>query len=387
MNKALLQKDVQAFIRGYKEPLSKLAFKGSPFFEISTQELLEQIDGFRRTEKKLPIWHATEGIIYPPKLNLEQTSSEQTARYKSQLVSGATLADLTGGLGIDSYYFSKKFQKVFYFERNAALATLAEHNFEQLGASKISISVGDSLSLLNGNTFDVIYIDPARRDDRKGKVFRLSDCEPDVTAELSNLLDHCTTLLIKTSPMLDLTEGLRELEKVQEIHIVAVQNEVKEVLWVLGKNPQPLKVHTINFGTSNDQRFTFLWDEHPEVHYGNPQAFLYEPNAALMKSGGMNHLTQSFPVYKLSSNAQLFTSESLMEFPGRRFHIHEVRPYSKHCLRDFKKKKAHLTTRDFPETVAQLRKKWQVLEGGDDYLFFTTLKDGSKVVLVTEKIL
>jgi len=386
MNKALIQNDVQHFIRTFSGDLSKLAFQGSPFPFITIQELLEQIDGYRRSEKKLPSWHATDNIIFPPKLNLEQTSSEITAKYKASLVSGNTLADLTGGFGVDSYAFSKKFKSVFYFEQNEKLAELATHNFKTLKSNNIEVFHGNGLEAIRRRDFDVIYLDPARRDDAKGKVFRLSDAEPDVTKYMSHLLDHCTTLLIKTSPMLDITEGLRELPLTNEVHVVAVQNEVKEVLWMVkdGTKNNP-RVITVNLGKKLPQKFTFEWDAPFSLEFSDPKNFIYEPNAAIMKSGGMNYLTKSYPLTKLGRNAHLFTSDVAMDFPGRVFRLLEVLPYSKSGLSGYIKKKANITTRDFPLSVAQLRKKWQIQDGGIHYLFFTTLKDGNKVCLVTEK--
>ncbi len=386
MNKTLLHTGVQEFIRSYDGDLNTMAFKGSPFPEITIQELLEQIDGFRRSEKKLPTWHTTSGILFPPKLNLEQTSSETTAAYKAGLVPGETLADLTGGFGIDSYAFSKRVNRVFYFEQNETLAELATHNFGILGATGIEITAGNGLEAIENKKFDVIYLDPARRDDAKGKVFQLSDTTPDVTQHLTFLKERCTTLLIKTSPMLDLTEGLRALPGVEEIHIVAVQNEVKEVLWLIGSGKKYPTIKTVNFGQSSLQAFEFDWGQDSATAYSTPRKYLYEPNAAIMKSGGMNHLAAAFPIMKLAPHAHLFTSDMLIDFPGRAFRISEVVPYQKEKLLKFKRLKANITTRDFPLTVAQLRKKWQILEGGNTYLFFTTLNDGSKVCLVTDKM-
>lgn len=386
MNKAILKTEVQEFIRSFDEALSTLAFKGSPFPDISTQELLEQIDGFRRTEKKIPLWHTTAGIYYPKKINLEQASSEMTAAYKAKLVRGESMADLTGGFGIDVYYFAKCFQHVSYFEVQPELFEIARHNLNVLGAHNIACHLVDGLKALGDQKFDVLYMDPARRHDRKGKVFFLEDTTPNVVTNLSWIMKHCERFLLKTSPMLDIAKGLESLTKVKEVHVVALQNEVKEVLWVLdNESHKTVQIHTVNLESEYDQHYSFRWNSPAQNAYSDPLNYLYEPNAAIMKAGGFNQICSDFPVFKLGASAHLFTSETCIEFPGRRFRIKEVRPYKKGALSDFKNKQAHITTRGFPETVAQLRKKWHIKDGGETYLFFTTLENSDKVVLITDK--
>jgi len=387
MNEAILTSNAQQFIRSYNEPLTKLAFQGSPFPEISTQELLEQIDAFQRSKRKLPIWHETSGIYYPPKLNLEQTSSEQTAQYKAGLLIGDKIADLTGGFGVDSYFFSKYFKEVHYFERNEGLAQIAFHNFKLLKASNIKVNAINSFEGIKNEHYDVIYVDPARRHESKGKVFKLADTEPNVIANFDYLMHRCENLIIKTSPMLDITEALRELNWVKELHVVAVQNEVKELLWIIERNyvgPQGIK--TINFNQETTEEFQFIRNESTSILYSPPLQYLYEPNAAIMKGAGYEHLSHYYTVKKIGVHAHLFTSDELINFPGRRFRVNEVRDYKKGALNDFKNKQAHLTIRDFPESVATLRKKWGIKEGGEQYLFFTTLQEGQKVVLITQKV-
>lgn len=387
MNKALLQPEVQAFIRQTADDLSLLAFKGSPFPEITTLELLQQIEGYRKTEKKLPSWHHTKNILYPPKLNLEQTSSEETARYKASIVQGVTLADLTGGFGVDSYYFSKYFKKVQYFEWNNELAEMACHNFKVLGASNIDCISGNGLELLGNKQFDALFLDPARRHQEKGKVFFLKDCEPNVVENLSMLLQHCHTLLIKSSPMLDLSIGLKELQQVLEIHIVAVNNEVKELLWILSEEIKTaLWIKTINFQSDTLQRFDFIYGDKSQAVYSRPLTYLFEPNAAILKAGAFQELCGAFEVQKLAPHSHLYTARDLVDFPGRRFKIQQVIPYHKEAMRSLTKIKAHITTRNFPESVAVLRKRWKMQDGGDRYLFFTTLENEERIVLDTCKV-
>ncbi len=388
MNERLLHTDVQEFIRNYDGDIASLAFKGSPFEGISISELLQQIEGYRKCAQKLPTWYAAENTLFPPKLNLEQTSSEITATYKASIVKGTSMADLTGGFGVDAYFFAKQFKTVLHVEHNDELSLLAAHNFNMLAANNIECLTGDGLDGMKDRRFDLIYLDPARRHESKGKVFFLSDCEPNVVEHLDLLLKHAPTLLIKTSPMLDLSVGLNDLKQVQEIHIVAVNNEVKELLWLISAAPKlPLKIHTINFGQGSPQQFHFTYGLDMSAAYSEPNTYLYEPNAAILKAGAFHEVAQAFAVLKLAPHAHLYTSDKLIEFPGRRFKIREVLPYKKATMKSFIKTKANITTRNFPESVVQLRNKWKIQEGGDSYLFFTSLQNGEKVLLVTEKVI
>ena len=392
MNRKLLNKEVQDFIESrYKEEVSKMAFQGSPFEGVSTRELLVQLSGKRKAEKKLPTWFSHRGIIYPPNLNLEQTSSEITADYKASLVSGTSLVDITGGFGIDSYYFSKKVKKVYHLEWNEELQELAFHNFQILGAKNVISKAGDGIQFLKNTSekFDWIYLDPSRRDDAGGRVFFLSDCLPNAPENLDLLLKKAKNILIKTSPLLDLSAGLQELKKVREIHIIAVENDVKELLWIL--NPEAseedeIKIKTVNFQKQEKQVFESYFRSTFEEHYGEPLKFLYEPNAAIMKSGLFAALGQQLHISKLHPNTHLFTSNELVEFPGRRFRIESVLPFRKKLLKKELSKKANISVRNFPETVANLRKQLRIADGGEQYLFFITLASEEKVVLVCQKV-
>ena len=366
-----------------------MAFQGSPFEGISIQELLVQVAGKKKAEKKLPLWFGTRGIVYPPNINLEQTSSEITAKYKASLIEGRNLADITGGFGIDSYYFAEKFEKVRHFELNPELQELAEHNFQVLGAKSVISEAEDGIEFLKNTSerFDWIYIDPSRRDEAGGRVFFLSDCLPNVPENMEMLQEKADCILIKTSPLLDLHAGLKELKNVHEIHIVAVANDVKELLWVLKKDtPQEIAVKTINFQKQDIQKYESHFGRDLEEHYNLPANFLYEPNAAIMKSGLFAALGNDLELEKLHPNSQLYTSNKLIEFPGRRFKIQQVLPYRKKQLKkELQLKKANITTRNFPETVAELRKQFRIKDGGETYLFFTTLLNDEKVVIVCQK--
>lgn len=388
MNLKLLDPAVQNFIQNFSGDLHSLAFSGSPFDEVSTQELLQQISARKRIENKLPYWHQTENLLFPPQINIEQASSQITAKYKASLITGNTLADLTGGFGIDSYYFSQKVEEVNYFEVNRELFEYTAHNFKVLKASNIKAFSVDGISAIADKQYDVIYLDPDRRHDPKGKVFFLADCRPDLIKHLDYLLDRCGQLMVKTSPMLDITAAIKDLKHVTQVHVVAVINEVKELLWLLQKDYNgEIRYRSINFENgTNVQRI----DHHPNLHgaltYGAPKSFLYEPNAAMMKLGMFADVAEMFNLQKLHPNSHLFTSEILVDFPGRSFKIETVVPYQKRMMKELQIHKANITIRNFPESVASIRKKWRIQDGGDHYIFFTTNFDDQKIVLICSRI-
>ncbi len=388
MNTVIARKEVQDFIKNFSGDSNRLAFSGSHFQDVTTQELLQQIKGYQKAKTKLPTWANTDGIIYPPTLHIEQTSSEITAQYKASLVQGNTLADLTGGLGVDSYYFSKKIKKVYYSELNTNLFKITQHNFKTLKASTINCQNQDGVTKALQQQYDVIYLDPSRRNQTKGKVFFLKDCEPNLPEIIDKLILQAKVILVKTSPMLDISAGINELPFAHTIHIVSVQNEVKELLWELkNETVTNVKIITVNFLKNESQKFDFKRNDIASILYGKPKKYLYEPNPAILKSGGFDLLSDQFSIEKLHKNSHLFTSNKIVDFPGRCFIIKQVIPYKKKVVKQFiSNSKANIATRNFPETVAQLRKKWNIKDGGSSYLFFTTLQNNVKVVLLCEKL-
>lgn len=379
---------MQAFIQNFEGEVSKLAFAGSPFENISVQELIQQIDSRKKVEKKLPHWVKTPNIMFPPKLNLEQTSSEITAKYKASLIKGETLADITGGFGIDSYFFSEKIDTVHHFEINPTLSEIAAHNFKVLGKHNVTCFSEDGLKAVLNKKYSIIYADPSRRHNSKGKVFFLKDCQPNIPENISEIANQCDQFLLKTSPMLDISVGLGELQNVSEIHIVAIDNEVKELLWLLKKDfSQNLKIKTINFTKSGAETFDFNWNEAATANYSLPQKYLYEPNAAILKSGAFDLVSEKLKLNKLHKNTHLYTSENLIDFPGRSFLIEKIVLYSKSEMRAaLNFKRANVSTRNFPETVEVLRKKWRIADGGEVYLFFVTNLEEKKQMLICSKI-
>ena len=390
MNLAILHPKVQQFIaENLKTDITKLILKGSPFGDISVQELANQIVAKQKSEHKLHSWFSTENIYFPPKISIEQTSSEITAAYKSNLIKGDSIIDITGGFGVDCFYFSKHFKEVTHCEINEELSTIVKHNYQQLKTKNISSISGDGLEFLrtSNQKFDCIYIDPSRRNDLKGKVFLLKDCLPNVPENIDFLFSKTNQILIKNSPILDISSTINELKFVKEIHIVALNNEVKELLFHLEKDyKDSIKIKTINIGKKVNQIFNFDYSEEVNSDYSEPLNYLYEPNSAILKSGGFQQIAHQLNVFKLHKHSHLYTSNQLIDFPGRTFKIEKTTPYHKKKLISLlKDKKANITIRNFPKTVAQIRKETKIKDGGETFLFFTTIKNNELTVVLCSK--
>ncbi|MGC6430603.1 MAG: class I SAM-dependent methyltransferase [Jejuia sp.] len=392
MNKLILNTEIQEFINSNtNSDINKILLKGTAFEEVSTTEIIQQIEAKKRCQKKLPSWFRTKKIYYPNKLNIEQTSSEITAKHKSELISGNTIVDLTGGFGVDCFYFSKRFKKIVHCEINSELSAIVKHNYNELNITNIETVNTNGLEFLEHSKeiFDWIYIDPSRRHDKKGKVFFLKDCLPNVPANLEVLFQYSKNILIKTSPLLDITAGMNELNHVKEIHVVAVNNEVKELLWVLESDfKSSTSIKTVNIKKDTNEFFDFnILDTQKTSNYSQPLTYLYEPNAAILKSGGFHEITNQFEVSKLHEHSHLYTSASLVEnFAGRTFKIEKTLPYNKKNIKSLGINKANITTRNFPENVEQLRKKLKIRDGGNIYLFYTTNLVDEKIVIICSKI-
>jgi len=390
LNIDLLNIDVQNFINDQlNQNITKLALQKNPFPNIEWITILEQIESKTKAKEKLPSWFSAKNIIYPPKVSIEQTSSETAASYKSNLISGASLIDLTGGLGVDDFYFSKQFKKIVHCEINPELSAITAHNFKQLNALHIECLTGDSQSILadSDQIWDWIYIDPSRRSESKGKVFMLKDCLPNVPENIDLYFSKSNSILIKTAPLLDLTAGLSELKNVKTIHIIALNNEVKELLWELHKDYSgTVSIKTVNILKNKEEKFD-LPENESLPNYGLAEEYLYEPNSAIMKSGGFDAVSSVFKLNKLHTNSHLYTNSELIDFPGRRFKINKQLNYNKLELKNnLVNQKANITTRNFPETVENIRKKWKIKEGGNTYCFFTTDINNNKIVLICSKI-
>lgn len=392
MDLKILNPEVQAFINSsIGINIASLALQKNPFPFMDWVSILSQIEAKTKAKNKLPNWFLSEKIIYPSKLSIEQTSSEKTASYKASIVSGKRLIDITGGFGVDDFYFAQKIQEVVHCEINEELSQIVKHNFEHLNVANITCYAGDSIKTLANlkTNWDWIYVDPSRRNDTKGKVFMLKDCLPNVPENLTYYFNNTKAILIKTAPILDITAGLTELKQVKKIHIIAVENEVKELLWELHADYSgPISIKTVNIIKDKNETFDFIWDQEITLpDFSLPQTYLYEPNSAIMKSGGFDKVGAFYKVHKLHKHSHLYTSAELVSFPGRVFEIQNTFPYSKTTMKTFlENSKANITTRNFPDSVESIRKKWKIKEGGNLYSFFTTDENNHKIVLICSKI-
>jgi len=390
LNSAILFDEAQHFINFHlHDDLTKLLFKGSPFSDITIQELANQILAKNKSEKKLPTWFGLKKCYFPDKVSIEQTSSEITAEYKSKLITGNSIIDITGGFGVDSFYFSKVFKSIIHCEIDKKLSKIVAHNFKQLQIKNTQFISENGIHYLKEKKdfFDWIYIDPSRRNDENEKVFLLKDCAPNVPENLDFLFTKTNQILIKTSPILDISSTIKELKFVKEIHIVAVQNEVKELLFILEKNNAPkIKIITINILKEKIQEFQFFHKEQESVKYSLPLSYLFEPNAAILKSGGFEQIASQMSVFKLHKHTHLYTSDIIIDFPGRIFKVESVINYDKKKLtKHFPQSKANITIRNFPKSVALIRKQTGLKDGGDFYVFFTTDLNNHLKVIICKK--
>ena len=431
----------QDFIRQYQDDdVRQLAFLGSKYPEVDMPFALDQIRGRKMARVKLPRWASLEGIIYPPHISMEQCSSESTALYKAELAarllslpassSGIEMkaeneiefVDLTGGFGVDfSYIAARLGVKSMYVERQVHLCEAAKENFGRLGLKNAIVKNGDGIEVLHsflpkkddaastddslGITYDqprsllktklglkLIFIDPARRDGAGNKVVSLKDCTPDVTVLQEEMLSKADYVIIKLSPMLDWHRAISELSHVREVHIISVNNECKELLLVLSARNmgENLRIYCINDAQS------FVCDEldmeSSQVKIApstlEEMQYLYEPNASLMKAGCFGVLSGRYDARMLSKNSHLFVSQAPIEaFPGRSFRIIAVSSFNKKELKRHLSgiTKANIATRNFPLSVAELRKRLKLKDGGETYIFATTLSDESHVLVITEK--
>ena len=381
MNKNIFDPRVQQFLAEHlKGDIHRIALSKSPFENVSSRELAEQLDSRQRAEKKLPLWYNSPGIIFPPKLSIEQSSSELTAEYKSQLIKGDKIIDLTGGFGVDTFFFSKskKAKEVVHCEKNRELSILAGHNLSILGAENIRFVNSDSIEFLKATeeTFDTIYIDPSRRIESK-KVFMLKDTEPDVVTNLPLFLTKASRIIVKTSPLFDIQSGLSELPQVSEVHVVSVKNDCKELLWVIDKDfAGEAEIITIALNASAKRIFRFKISDEKSLKlnsYSAPIKYLYEPDVALLKAGCFKSITKTFSVLKLHQHSHLYTSENLVaDFPGKVFDVKTATDY-KQFIKENQLKKANVISRNFPHSPDELKKKHKIADGGLDYLIFTTV--------------
>lgn len=425
----------------------QLALQASRFPDVDMPYALSQIQGWQAARRKLPSFAANQDIVYPPHLSMEQCSSEATALYKAEAVRrlldsfkgeedasdkgcGASMTDLTGGFGVDFYFVSRHFSRAQYTERNAELCQVVEHNLKVLGADNATVVCGDAVEQLQTiDTQTLIFIDPARRDAHGARTFAISDCTPDVMELLPALRRKARFVMIKLSPMLDWHKAVSDLHPlVTDVDIVAVDGECKELLLTLDmkraeahgdvhkeddeKNVDSHDYVSVRCADLPSSSFAFRYTSDgsyvidvqpasqqsditpqsamlsPSLSADHTPSYLYEPNASVMKAGCFRELELTFGARQISDNSHLFTSEQLISgFPGRRFAVDTVTSFNKRQLKEALRDvaSANITVRNFPMTVAILRKKLKLKDGGDTYIFATTTAGGEHVLVITHK--
>lgn len=370
------------------DDVRQLALRGTKDPEVDLTYALEQIAGRQKARTKLPSWATIEGIVYPPHLSMEQCSSEQTARYKASIAGkGQRVVDLTAGFGVDMAFISQSFQQAIHVERQEQLCAISSANYQLLGLNHIKVVCGDGVEYLHHMEHaDLVFIDPARRDEHGGRTYGIADCTPNVLEIADEMLEKANRVMLKLSPMLDWRKAVEDLGNVNEVHIVSVDNECKELLLILSKEPTPLKVFCVN----NGEVFEYSPDtpvSHISVIPDSP-LFLFEPNASIMKAGCFELLEQRFGMAQLDRNSHLFVSDTERnDFPGRQFIIERRTSMNKRELKETLGgiEKANLAVRNFPMTVAELRKRLKLKEGGDVFIFATTVANEGHQLFVCRK--
>ena len=385
MNEATLE-----FIRIHaNEDVRQLAFLGKKLPEVDMAYALDQIAGRQKARTKIPSWAAIDGIVYPPHISMEQCSSEQTARYKAQIAGkGAKMVDLTAGFGVDMAFMSDGFKEAIHIEQQPQLCAISSENYKRLGMHHIQVVCSDGVEYLHQMEHaDLIFIDPARRNQHGGRTYDIADCTPNVLEIIDEMLEKADRVMIKLSPMLDWQKAVSDVGHVSEVHIVSVGNECKELLLIVEKTEAPLKIYCIN----DDSIFSYTFNDEIGDFCEKPTspAYLYEPNASVMKAGCFDLISKRFGISQPDANSHLFISDKAIEnFPGRGFVIDRICTLNKRELKETLTgiDKANIATRNFPLSVADLRKRLKLKDGGEVYIFATTDAKKGHLLMVCRKI-
>lgn len=393
MIEKLDQPNVQAFIRAHQhDDPAALMLNARQFPDLPMREIANQIASRQRALKKIPQWCAHERVILPPRQNLEQASSEQTAQFKARFLKGKQLLDLTAGTGIDAFYLSEHFEHTVLVEPNTELCALLEHNFSVLG-KKISIqnqSAEDFLAHSDGE-YDVIYLDPSRRSSNKERVFGIEQYQPNVVELYNLLMEYGQEVVIKTSPMLDISHTLKLLPDTFQVITLAVENELKEILFFLNRKKEPVKwIEAVNLTKKGEDVFKcgLELEQQALVEYAAPGRFIYEPNVAIRKAGGFNGIADAFGLKKLSRFTHLYTSDELKpDFPGKVFRFVEfIKPGKKTFKKRFPLQQVHIVSKNYPLGANALKKKYHLKDGGTEYLFFCEVFEMGNTVFIGELV-
>lgn len=396
----LLSDEVQQFIRHHEEDdVNSLILKGGNVHGVSMSLISDQIASRKKAQIKLPTFYQRADIVYPPPGNLSQSSSEQTASFKSNYVlesisDKGTIVDLTGGFGVDAYFFSPIFRRVLFIEPNATLLNIARHNHERLGAHNIDYHETTAQQFLDTVEMPIVncvYLDPSRRTKGNRKVFTFSDCEPDATQLITHIFEKTNYVLIKASPLLDIQAGIMGLNFVKRVFVISVQNECKEVLFLCDRSfmGEPA-IEAINILKEQPIRpfiFQRVAEEEAVVKYSEPLAYLYEPNASLLKAGAFKTVAAQYNLAKIHPNTHLYTSsQAVLDFPGTIFRIVGNFKSGKRATDEFfPTGRANITTRNYPLTPDALKAKTKLRDGGDRFLIgFSGIQ--KKYLIVAEKV-
>lgn len=399
LNNELLGRSVQEFIHQNElEDINELLLKYRNVDGVPMSQIADQIRGRNKAKEKLPVLYNSSNILYPPSLHLEQSSSEETALFKTNHVLANiperdSCADLTSGFGVDSLFFSTVFKKVYSVEPDVDLSGFAKHNQTQLGIRNIEYVQTTAENFLQHNTvrLSLIYIDPSRRDEHRRKVVAFTDCMPDVIQLQSDIFNVTRYLLVKASPLMDIHLALSQLRFVKRVFVVAVGNECKELLFLSehGFNDEPV-IEAVNISRHTCKPFIFSFSEerNEKIQYGNPLQYIYEPNAAILKAGAFKSIARHYDLFKISVNTHLYTSSLLKaDFPGRVFRVIANVPLRAKVLAEyFPQNRANINARNFPLTVQELRKATGLKDGGERFLLaFSGV--GKKLSVVAERVL
>jgi len=394
MNRFILATEVQVFLAKHKNSNpQQIALQKSPFALVSSAELANQLDSYQRSIYKLPTWSTTPGIYFPPKINIEQSSSEKTATIKLELITaGSRIIDLTGGFGVDTYYFSKNCQSVVYCELNKDLVDIVKHNAEQFNITNIHFNLGDGLRILEqmeDDAFDYIYVDPSRRDLNQ-RYFLLEECQPDIVNNQEFFFQKSKTVISKISPLFDISKAILQLKGCKSIHIISVDADCKELLFVQEKGYNgPVQIHCVAITAKETRRLTYIHEQEKElqVEISEVGSYIYDPDVSVLKAGAFKMVAYQYGLSKLHQHSHLYTSDKLIEdFIGRSFKVINV-----YSMAELKKNKpftkAHVHIKNFPLKVNEIRKKYKIKEGADTYLFFTTDKNDSFICIQAQKVI
>lgn len=375
------------------EDVRDLALQSKKYPQIDIPKAIQQITGRRIAKSKIPTWYRYNRIIYPQHLSMEQCSSEQTAAYKASLCKGSNIIDLTGGLGVDFFFMALGKTEAYYTENQKYLAELALLNFDTLELKNVTVIHEDGVNYLTSQSkiWDTIYIDPARRSNSGRKTVLIEDCTPNLI-DIDNLLNSKSKqVIIKLSPMLDITHAINSLSNITDIHIVSVNNECKELILIKSHTNKTIDLHCVNITNENFQVFTFSKEDESNtniIYAEYPEQYLYEPNSSILKAGCYKFIAQYFGLKKLHVNSHLYTSDIyLPNFPGRHFKIKNTFGANKKDIKQYlTMSQANITTRNYPLSVDEIRKQTKLKDGGRDYIFATTLANEKKVLILCEKV-